>query len=132
MDGAKILRRERGPANAFLHVTGCDIEEDAELALEWDAKMAAWTILGDAEEYRLSERRRLMLEVLENAGEPLGPKDITEILNGKGADVKYGSVRELLSQMAKDGQVKNLGRGKRPGTRRAAHGGRRTVAEGCL
>ena len=62
---------------------------------------------GDAEEYRLSERRLAILRVLENADEPLGPKEIAEM-----TDAKDGATRELLSQMAKDGQVKNLGRGQ--------------------
>ncbi len=30
------------------------------------------------------------------------------MLNERGQKVKYGTVRELLSQMVKDGQVKNL------------------------
>jgi repressor of nif and glnA expression len=55
---------------------------------------------------------RLILEVLRSADEPLGPKEVTEILNAKGVDMEYGAVREMLSQIAKDGQVKNLGRGK--------------------
>ncbi len=42
----------------------------------------------------------------------LSPKDITEMLNAKGVNISYGAVRELLSQMVKDGQVKNLGRGQ--------------------
>jgi repressor of nif and glnA expression len=50
--------------------------------------------------------------VLETADEPLSPKEITEILNAKGMNISYGAVRELLSQMVKDGQVKNLGRGQ--------------------
>jgi predicted transcriptional regulator of viral defense system len=43
---------------------------------------------------------------LGNADEPVGPKEIAEM-----ADAPYGATRELLSQMVKDGQVKNLGRG---------------------
>jgi repressor of nif and glnA expression len=95
-----------------LHADGRDIENPVELALKWDADVASWTINGEAEEYRISERRRRILEVLGNADEALGPKEVTEILNAKGVDVKYGAVRELLSQMAKDAQVKNVGRGQ--------------------
>jgi hypothetical protein len=43
---------------------------------------------------------------LEHADEPLGPKELAEL-----AEAKHGATRELLSQMVKDGQVKNLGRG---------------------
>jgi hypothetical protein len=45
--------------------------------------------------------------VLLNADEPLGPKEVAEM-----TDARYGATRELLSQMAKAGQVKNLGRGQ--------------------
>ena len=106
VDGALVLKRRRGRADAFLHVDGRDIETPTELALKFDPNAATWAIAGDAEEYRLSERRRSILRVLGNADESLGPKDIAEM-----ADAPYGATRELLSQMVKDGQVKNLGRG---------------------
>ncbi len=83
-----------------------------ELALEWNAITATWTILGGAEEYRMSEGRRAILDVLDNAEEPLGPKDITETVNAKGIEMNNGAVREMLSQMVKDGQVKNPSRGQ--------------------
>jgi hypothetical protein len=106
VDGALVLKRQRGRADAFLHVDGRDIEQPTELALKFDQNTATWAIVGDAEEYRLSEGRRAILRVLENADEPLSPKEIAEI-----TDAKYGATREMLSQMVKDGQVKNLGRG---------------------
>jgi hypothetical protein len=105
VDGALVLKRRRGRADAFLHVEGRDIETPTELALKFDTDAATWSIAGDAEAYRLSERRRSFLRVLGNADAPLGPKEIAEM-----ADAPYGATRELLSQMVKDGQVKNLGR----------------------
>ena len=110
VDGALVLKRERGKADAYLHIDGRDIEHPTELALEWNRKTVTWTILGDAKEYRMSEGRRAILASLENADEPLGPKEIAEMLNAKGRERNEGAVREMLSQMAKDGQVKNLGR----------------------
>ena len=59
------------------------------------------------EEYRLSEQRGATLCVLLNADEPLGPKEVAEMTDGKN-----GATRELLSQTAKACQVKNLGRGR--------------------
>jgi hypothetical protein len=106
VDGALVLKRRRGRADAFLHVEGRDIEAPTELALKFDPDAATWAIAGDAEEYRVSESRRSILRVLGNAYEPLGPKEIAEM-----ADAPYGATRELLSQMVKDSQVKNLGRG---------------------
>jgi RecA-family ATPase len=54
-DGVLVLKRDRGRADAFLHVTGREIEEEAELALRWDSGLASWTLMGDAEEYRVSQ-----------------------------------------------------------------------------
>jgi hypothetical protein len=112
VDGALVVKRKRGQADAYLHVDGRDIENPTELALRFNPNTATWTIMGDAEEYRLSERRRAIIRVLESADGPLSPKEITEIFNAKGMNISYGAVRELLSQMVKDGQVKNLGRGQ--------------------
>ena len=114
VDGALVLKRQRGRADAFLHVDGRDIESPTEFALKFDQSAATWTIIGDAEEYRLSEGRREIQAVLTNADEPLGPKEITAILAEKlGASApSYGAVREMLSQMVKDGQAQNLGRGR--------------------
>jgi hypothetical protein len=112
VDGALVLKRQRGQADAFLHVEGRDIENPTELALRFDQNAAAWAVVGDAEEHRVSKGRKSILEVLKNAGEPLGPTEITERLNARGVDMKCGAVREMLSQMVKDGQVKNLGRGQ--------------------
>jgi hypothetical protein len=107
VDGALVLKRRRGQADAYLHVDGRDIENPTELALKFDKNAATWAVMGDAEEYRLSERRRAILRGLGNAEEPLGPKEIAEM-----TDAKNGATREMLSQMVKDGQVKNLGMGQ--------------------
>jgi hypothetical protein len=106
VDGALVLKRRRGKADAYLHVDGRDIERPAELALKFDGQAATWAIVGDAEEYRLSEGRRAILRVLENADEPLSPRDIAEM-----TEANPGATREMLSQMVRAGQVKNLGRG---------------------
>ncbi len=107
VDGALILKRKRGRADAFLHADGRDLEEPEEYALTWDSELAAWRIAGDADEYRISEQRRAILQTLYNADEPLSPKDISEMV-----EAGHGAVREMLSHMVKDGQAKNVGRGK--------------------
>jgi hypothetical protein len=105
VDGALVLKRKRGRADAFLHVDGRDIENPTELAMKFDTDAATWAIAGDAEEYRVSEARLKIRRVLEHAEEPLSPKEIAEL-----AEARHSATRELLSQMVKDGQVKNLGR----------------------
>jgi len=99
VDGALILKRDRGRADAYLHVTGRDIEEDAEYALRWDHTLAAWSLVGDADEYRQSEERREIIELLETTG-PLEPKDVAEAL-----DKNPSTTRVLLRKMLADGQV---------------------------
>jgi DNA-binding NarL/FixJ family response regulator len=105
-DGIMVLKRDRGKADAYLHVTGREVEEEAELALSWDAGLASWTLAGDAEEYRLSQERRSVLRTL-GAGGGMSPKDIAEAL-GK----SVGSVKVLLGEMVKAGQVTNPSYGK--------------------
>lgn len=111
VDGALVLKRQRGEADGYLHVDGRDIEQPAQLAMKFDTETATWEIVGDAEEYRMSEGRRAISRLLKNADQPLSPKEIAEALREQGHKVSDGAVREMLSQMAKDGQVEHLGRG---------------------
>jgi hypothetical protein len=106
VDDALILKRERGRADAYLHVTGRAIEEEQELGLKWNPNTGGWCIVGDAEEYRLTEECHAVIRVLRNADEPLGPKDIAEAL-----DKPDGAARELLSQMASSDDVHKVGYG---------------------
>jgi hypothetical protein len=106
-DGILVLKRDRGRADAYLHVTGREIEEEAELALRWDADLASWTLAGGAEEYRLSEERQQILRALHNAEALISPKEIAEATNKT-----VGSVKVLLGEMVKAGQVANPSYGK--------------------
>jgi len=106
VDGALVLKRERGRADASLYVTGRDIEEEKEYALIWDASRALWRIAGEAEEYRTSEERRQIIECLHSLGHPASPKEVAEAL-GK----KANTIKQLLWRMARDGQVRSLGNG---------------------
>ena len=106
-DGILVLKRDRGKADAYLHVTGREIEEEAELALTWDANLASWALAGDADEYRLSEERRAIVKALGRAYAPMSPKDLAEAL-----DKSPGSVKVLLGEMVKAGQVTNPSYGK--------------------
>ena len=107
VDGALVLKRQRGQADAYLHVDGRDIEQSAELALTWDANLAAWTLAGDADEYRTSRARADILRALQDADGPSGPKDVAEVLDKKTNAVKY-----LMWKMSKDGEIKSDGNGK--------------------
>jgi hypothetical protein len=102
-----VLKRDRGRADAYLHVTGREIEEEAELALRWDADLASWKLVGDAEEYRISQERQEIVQVLEEGGEPMTPKEVAELLGKPSNTVKY-----LMWRMSKDGQLATAGKGR--------------------
>lgn len=106
-DGILVLKRDRGRADAYLHVTGREIEEEAELALRWDADLASWTLVGDAEEYRVSRERQDIVRVLNEAGEPMTPTEVAELLDKSANSVKY-----LMWRMSKDGQLTTVGKGR--------------------
>src|SRR5262249_55515259 len=59
-DAVLVLKRERGRHDAALFVTGRDLEEQ-EFALQFDPEFALWSIAGDADEYRLSQERAVLL-----------------------------------------------------------------------
>jgi 5S rRNA maturation endonuclease (ribonuclease M5) len=80
VDGAMVLKRQRGRADAFVYVTGRDIEEEIELALRWKAESAGWAIIGDAEEYRLSKERAEVMGVLDETGEAMTPTEVADAL----------------------------------------------------
>jgi hypothetical protein len=107
VDGALVLKRQRGRADAFLHVEGRDIENPTELALKFDPEAATWAIVGDAEEYRVSQERQEIMRVLEEADEPMGPKEVAELLDKSTNAVKY-----LMWKMSKDGQLATVGKGR--------------------
>jgi hypothetical protein len=105
-DGIVILRRERGRHDACLSVTGRDIEE-RELAIRWDSTTALWTLLGDARQYRVSQERQAVLDLLAQSSEPVELSEIAEALGKDKAAVKM-----LLSRMAGEGQVVRPERGR--------------------
>ena len=108
VDGVMILKRERTRADATLFVAGRDVEEEKEFALRWDQNTAGWALVGSAEEYRISQERAAILDLLRrSAPEPLGPKAIAEAL-----DKPYSSVTTLLQKLVKDGLVRSPGYGK--------------------
>src|SRR5215216_2618736 len=107
VDGALVLKRDRGKQDATLAIDGRDVEEPTELALRWDPDIASWSLMGDAEEYRQSEERRRIIELLERMDEPMYPKDIAEAL-----DKNRSTTRVLLANMKQDGQVEATSRGR--------------------
>lgn len=91
-DTTLVLKRARGQGKADLFITGRDIEERT-LALLFDE--LGWKLEGNAEEVRLSESRKSVLQVVEGIGRPMTPKEIAETLDRPG-----GTIRRLVHELA--------------------------------
>jgi hypothetical protein len=107
VDGIITLKTERGKAEATMFVTGREIEEEGDLALRWDQSIHGWTLIGSADEHRLTEERRLILDILRAAG---GPMQFSEIV--KQAGKNKNAVTNLLSKLLLDDRVERAGRGR--------------------
>jgi len=105
-DGMMVLTRDRARCDGVLYITGRDIA-DRELALKWDDATVSWNLLGNAAEYRISQERQAIINLLRQASEPMSSKDIAAAL-GK----NYSTVRYNLSNMFKDGQVQKASTGR--------------------
>lgn len=105
VDGTIVLARDRGQADAVLHITGRDVEEK-ELAMTWGADLALWTIAGDAEEFRTSKERKAIIDAVRQMG-IASPKEVSEAL-----DKPAGGIKKLLREMLEDGQIEQAAYGK--------------------
>jgi len=108
VDGVMVLRRQRGQADAFLFITGKDIEEEKDYALNWDAKTTTWAIKGDARDYVGSDERLEIVDLLRKHG-PLNIKEMAELLH-PGIEVKWGtkeyeSTKKLILRAREVGKI---------------------------
>jgi hypothetical protein len=103
-DAVAVLRRNRGRADAELHVTGRDVEE-AEYALNFDPKLGAWRMLdGPASDYALGDTRKAILDHLRIAVSGT-PRQIADALSHNYETVKKNCKRMFDSdQLDTDGQ----------------------------
>ena len=62
-DTIVVVKRARGEADATLHITGRDVQEQ-ELALRFAADAGTWELLGLAAEHDLHETRKTILETV--------------------------------------------------------------------
>lgn len=99
VDGSIVLRRQRGQADAVLHITGRDVEEQS-LAMQFDNDTCQWRLAGPADDFLRSKERSDILAVLREAQRPLAPKDIADRL-GKTSS----AIRRLVGKMADAGEL---------------------------
>jgi hypothetical protein len=93
-----VIKRSRGKADATLHVTGRDVEEQ-ELALEFVPETGTWSLLGDAAEHGLAETRKEILDQVRAHG-ALAPKQVSEL-----SAITYENAKKTMQRMFLDGQL---------------------------
>ncbi len=99
-DTVIVFKKERGMADVTMHVCGRDVEE-AELALKFDNVTMGFVFLGDAKEYRMTQERKEIVELLRDSKFPMYLRDIAGAL-GKRTD----NIGHLLGKLVKDGILK--------------------------
>jgi hypothetical protein len=106
-DGVMVLKRQRGHAGAKLFVTGRDVA-DAELSLMFDGESGRWQVgcLESQVELELTTERAAVLRALRDVG---GKGRVSDVAKRTGKP--NGAVRWLLSEMAREGQLRRLERG---------------------
>lgn len=102
VDSVLVLRRDS--QGATLYGRGREIEE-IDVAVQF--KDGSWSLLGETAKVRRSEEREAILNVLHDAGEPLGPDAIAKAL-GKPSN----NIKQLLLKMGGAGEIQKQRRGK--------------------
>ena len=97
-DAIQVLDVGKGMADATLHVTGRDLEQQ-ELALKFDQSTTSWKLLGKAENLAKTRERQEILDLLARNG-AMHYTDIVSALKKNS-----NTIRGLLSKMVKDGEL---------------------------
>lgn len=96
---------DRDGEGVTLSGRGRDIAE-FETAMEFEKDVCRWRVLGDAGEVRKSDERKLILEALVTASEPMGSRDIADVTGQPD-----GNIRRMLAKMTRSGEVEKVKRG---------------------
>jgi len=107
VDGCMVLNRTRSAADAILKAVHRELEDDPEMALNWDPERGAWTYIGDAGEYSMSKERREIFDLLARNDEAMQPKNVADELGKNPANV-----RQLMAKMIDEGLLDHSGYGK--------------------
>ena len=110
VDGSLVLVRTRGEADATLHISGRDIEDDAPLALKFDPATALWEKIGFAVDPDMTLERQKIMRVLRDANHPMTAKAIAAQIGGK-----YENIRQIIYRLEEAGDVTRSGGNKKDG-----------------
>jgi hypothetical protein len=102
-DAALVLDRDSN--GCTLYGRGRDMPE-FEKAASFDSQSCRWTLQGDASEVHRSSERGRILAALEDADEPMSPRDLEAATGMSG-----NNLRQLLFKMAKAGEIMKTKRG---------------------
>lgn len=97
---------DRDSNGCTLYARGRDIEE-YEKAVTFNRDCCRWIVQGEVAEVRRTDERGAILNALEEATEPMSPKDIQVATS-----MNRNSVDQLLFKMAKAGEVLKAKRGR--------------------
>lgn len=100
-----ILILNRGNHGCTLGGRGRDLEE-FELAIQFDANICQWSILGKASDVQRSSERQAIIGLLEQTAQPLSPKQIADSLG-----MSDDGVRQMLLRMTAAGEITKAARG---------------------
>jgi hypothetical protein len=104
-DTTMVLIRRRGDKTGYIMGTGRNVLE-YEHALNFEGADGGWNYLGTGDEIRASEEQRALIEALQEAGEPIGPKDLAAMTGQL-----YGTVRVMCFRLSRGGVIRKHGRG---------------------
>lgn len=90
----------KGKASAVLHITGRDVTNQ-ELALHFENGL--WTILGEADEYTITDQRKIVIDILRTHG-PMWPKEIANKTKSN-----LASTYKLLERMRQSNLIIQIG-----------------------
>jgi hypothetical protein len=107
-DGILIIRKPRKESIGTLFRTGKDYDDDREMAIKFDlSNGVGWELMGEAEEFQLTDQREKIVDCLDLAEEALSPKQIAD-----NCDMDPNYIRTTIRRMLSDGLIKQFGRGK--------------------
>jgi phage/plasmid primase-like uncharacterized protein len=101
-----ILVLDRKAEGVTLYGRGRDIEE-IETAMQFDKEHFIWRILGDACILERTPQRQGVIDVLEETGDVMSPKEIADKMGESSQNI-----RQLVSKMAEKGEIMKVSRGK--------------------
>jgi hypothetical protein len=98
------LRRIAGETDAVLQITGREVIENAELAMQF--KDGFWTAMGDAATTMLNPAHQAIIDTLQTTGYPMTPTQLATVLN-----VNLNTMKVHLLRLVERGLVAKTGDG---------------------